>query len=38
MLKRGGKAKQKLEISGIDYSNSITTVQKDCMILEQKLK
>ena len=31
-----GKTEQKIEIRDDDLSNAITTVQKDCMILEVK--
>ena len=30
-----GKIEQNLEVNSSDYSNAITTVQKDCMILER---
>ena len=30
-----GKIEQKLEIGSSDYANAITTVQKDCMIIEK---
>lgn len=29
-----GKIEQQLEVNSADYANTITTVQKDCMILE----
>lgn len=29
-----GKIEQHLEVNSPDYANAITTVQKDCMILE----
>ena len=30
-----GKIEQQLEINSSDYANALTTVQKDCMILEE---
>lgn len=30
-----GKIEQNLEVNSADYVNTITTVQKDCMILER---
>lgn len=30
-----GKIEQQLELNSSDYANALTTVQKDCMILEE---